>query len=101
MNNLHAHSRIIFDSGCSISGTASLHDLTDLRACGPLQVSGAFGPSTQPAHRGKLGPLDLDAIVIPCLGHQTLVTLSQFCEGCDSGKKFIGLSPMRTFGFSR
>jgi hypothetical protein len=91
MNNLHAQSRIIFDSDCSISGTANLHDLTDLRACGPLQVSGAFGPSTQAAHSGKLGPLGLDAIVIPGLGHQTLVSLSLFCEGGDSGKKFVGL----------
>jgi hypothetical protein len=83
MNNLHAQSRIIFDSGFSISGTADLNDFADLRACGPLQISGTFGPSTHPAHRGKLGPLGLYAIVILGLGQQTLVSLFQFCEGGD------------------
>ena len=53
-------SKVIFDSGCSISGTSNVHDLSDVTS----SVQGAFGPSTQPAHRGKLDPLGLDAIVI-------------------------------------
>jgi hypothetical protein len=65
--------------------------LTDLRDCGPLSVSGAFGPSAQPAHRCKLGPLGLDAIFRPGMGGQTLVSFSQFCEGGDSGVRYAGV----------
>ena len=91
MNALRSDPKTIFDSGCSISGTSDPHALTDLRDCGPLSVSGAFGPSAQPAHRGKLGPLGLDAIVLPGMGGQTLVSLSQFCEGGDTGVRYAGV----------
>ena len=42
----------VFDSGCSISGTCNLNALSDVTACGPMSVRGAFGPSTQPPKRG-------------------------------------------------
>ena len=85
LNSLSKTSKVIFDSGCSISGTSNVHDLGDVTSCGPLSVQGAFGPSTLPTHRGKLGPLGLDAIVIESMGHQTLISLSQCCQGGDSG----------------
>ena len=91
LNSLSKTSKVIFDSGCSISGTSNVHDLSDVTSCGPLSVQGAFGPSTQPAHRGKLGPLGLDAIVIDGMGSQTLISLSQFCQGGDSGKQYAGI----------
>ena len=91
LNSLSKTSKVIFDSGCSISGTSNVHDLSDVTSCGPLSAQGAFGPSTQPAHRGKLGPLGLDAIVIDGMGHQTLISLSQFCQGGESGKQYAGI----------
>ena len=81
----------VFNSGCSISGTSTIDNLYDATTCGSLSVQGAFGPSTQPAHRGKLGPLGLDAIVIDSMGTQTLVSLSQFCNGGDTGKQYAGV----------
>jgi hypothetical protein len=89
-NALSPTGRIVFDSGCSISGTSDVIDLAEIR-CGPLQVSGTFGPPTQPSQRGKYGPLGLDAIVLPGLGAQTLVSLSQFCEGGDTGVRYVGV----------
>ena len=55
----------VFYSGCSISGTSDINALTDVTNCGPLSVQGAFGSSTQPMKRGLLGPLELDANLIP------------------------------------
>jgi hypothetical protein len=91
MFSLHSAAQTVFDSGCSISGTSDPSALYDVTACGPLSVQGAFGPATQPAHRGKLGPLGLDAIVIDGMGAQTLVSLSQFCEGGDTGVRYAGV----------
>jgi hypothetical protein len=81
----------VFDSGCSISGTCNLNVLSDVTACGPMSVEGASGPSTQPTKRGKLGPLGLDAILLPGLGNQTLISLSQFCTGGDTGVQNVGV----------
>ena len=67
---------------------SNLHDVTE---CGTLSVQGAFGISIQPSKRGKLGPLGLDAIVIDGMGHQTLVSLSQYCQGGDSGVPHVGV----------
>ena len=67
---------------------SNLHDVTE---CVTLSVQGAFGPSTQPSKRGKLGPLGLDAIMIDGMGHQTLVSLSQYCQGGDSGVPHVGV----------
>jgi hypothetical protein len=65
----------VFDSGCSISGTSNITNLTDVTDCGLLSVQGAFGPSTQPKKRGLLAPLGLDAILLAGMGNQTLVSL--------------------------
>ena len=75
----------VFDSGCSISGTCNINALSDITACGPMSVQGTFGPATQPTKRGKLGPLGLDAILLPGLGNQTLISLPQFCAGGSTG----------------
>jgi hypothetical protein len=56
-----------------------------------MSVQGAFGPSTQPTKRGKLGPLGLDAILLPGLGNQTLISLSQFCAGGSTGVQNVGV----------
>jgi hypothetical protein len=50
-----------------------------------MSVQGAVGPSTQPTKRGKLGPIGLDAILLPGLRNQTLISLSQFCAGGSTG----------------
>ena len=76
MNAPSNTSQVIFDSGCSITGTSNVSNLHDVTECGTLSVQGAFGPSIQPSKRGKLGPLGLDAIVIGGMGHQTFVFLS-------------------------
>jgi hypothetical protein len=81
----------VFDSGCSISGTSVLANLSDVTDCGPMSVQGAFGPSAQPTKRGLLTPLGLDAILLPDMGNQTLVSLSQFCDGGTSGQRNIGV----------
>jgi hypothetical protein len=56
-----------------------------------LRVQGAFGPSTQPKKRGLLTPLGLDAILLPGMGNQTLVSLSQYCAGGTSGVQNVGV----------
>ena len=66
----------VFDSGCSISGTFVFANLSDVSDCGPMSIQGAFGPSAQPAKRGFLIPLGLDAILLPGMGNQTLMSLS-------------------------
>ena len=91
LNALSNTSQVIFDSGCSITGTSNVSNLHDVTECGTLSVQGAFGPSIQPSKRGKLGPLGLDAIVIDGMGHQTLVSLSQYCQGGDSGIPHVGV----------
>ena len=74
-----------------VRGTCNLNALTDVAACGPMPVQGAFGPSTQPTKRGKLGPLVLDAILLPGLGNQMLISLSQFCAGGDTDVQNVGV----------
>jgi hypothetical protein len=81
----------VFDSGCSISGASNITNLTDIIDCGPLSVQDAFGPSTQPKKRGLLTPLGLNAIVLPGMGNQTLVSLSQYCAGGTSGVQNVGV----------
>ena len=84
-------SKVIFDSGCSITGTSNINDLHDVEPCGTLSVQGAFGPSTQPAHRGKLGPLGLDAILLEGMGNQTLISLSAYLAGGNTNIKYAGM----------
>jgi hypothetical protein len=81
----------VFDSGCSISGTSVLANLSNVTDCGPMSVQGAFGPAAQPTKRGLLTPLGLDAILLPGMDNQTLVSLSQFCDGGTSGQRNIGV----------
>jgi hypothetical protein len=81
----------VFDAGCSISGTSVLANLSDVTDCGPMSVQGAFGPAAQPTKRGLLTPLGQDAILLPGMGNQTLVSLSQFCDGGTSGQRNIGV----------
>ena len=81
----------VFDSGCSISGTSVLANLSNVTDCGPMSVQGAFGPSAQPTKRGLLTLLGLDAILLPGMGNQTLVSLSQFCDGGTSGQRHVGV----------
>ena len=59
----------VFDSGCSISGTSVLANLSNVTDCGPMTVQGAFGPSAQPTNRGLLTPLGLDDILLPGMGN--------------------------------
>ena len=81
----------VFDSACSISGTSDINALTDVTNCRPLSVQGTFGPSAQPKKRGLIGPLGLDAILLPGMGNQTLISLSQSCAGGTSGHKNVGI----------
>ena len=83
--------KVIFDSGCSITGTSNINDLHDVEPCGTFSVQGAFGPSTQPAHRGKLGPLGLDAILLEGMGNQTLISLSAYLAGGNTDIKYAGM----------
>ena len=91
LKSLAKSSKIVFDSGCSITGTSNIHDLHDVTPCGTLTVQGAFGPAAQPVHRGKLGPLNLDAIVLDGMGNQTLISLSSYCAGGDTGVQHVGV----------
>jgi hypothetical protein len=75
----------IFDSGSAISRTSNVNALSNVTDCPPMQVQGAFGPSTHTSKRGTLGPLCLEAILLPGLGNQTLVSISQFCAGGTTG----------------
>ena len=53
--------------------------------------------------RGKLGLLGLDAIIFDGMGHQTLVSLSQYCQGGDSGVPHVGVftgTDLRMFGLA-
>jgi hypothetical protein len=75
----------------SRTGTCNVNALSNITDCGPTSVQGAFGPSTQPTKRGKLGPLGLDAILLPGLGNQTLISLSQFCAGSSTGVQNVGV----------
>jgi hypothetical protein len=70
----------VFDSGCSISGTCNL--LSDHL-------------------HSKLGPLELDSILPSGLGKQTLISLSQFCAGGDTGVQSVGIFNVREFRMFR
>jgi hypothetical protein len=81
----------VFDSGCSISGTSDFNDLSDVTDCGPMTLQGAFGPPSQPTKCGLLTSLQLDAILIPGMGNETFISLSQFCAGGISGRQNVGV----------
>lgn len=91
LKSLSKSSKVVFDSGCSITGTSNIHDLHDVEPCSALSVQGAFGPSTQPQHRGKLGPLGLEAIVLEGMGNQTLISLSAYLAGGTTGTTYAGV----------
>jgi hypothetical protein len=55
----------IFDTGASKSGTSDSKILTNLEKCEKVTVQGAFGPPCIPSLKGKLGPLELETLVIP------------------------------------
>lgn len=83
--------KYVMDSGAGKCGTSDLTLLRDVQPCKDITISGAFGPSTMPTQAGKLGPLGLDTVHIEGMGSQTLVSLSQFCAGGNTGTKYIGV----------
>ena len=82
MNALSNASQLIFDSGCSITGTSNVSNLHDVTERGTSSVQGAFGLSIQLSKRGKFGPLGLDAIVIDGMRYQTLIFLVSPAYSC-------------------
>ena len=73
---------------------------SDVTNCGPLSVQGAFGPSTQPKKRGLLGPLGLDAILIPGMGNQTLSRYPSFVPAVPRATSMLASSLLQTSGCS-
>lgn len=70
----------LFDTGASRSGTNNEKLLTDVQKCENITVQGAFGPPFRPSLKGKLGPLELDTVVIPDM-NETLLSVFQICNG--------------------
>ena len=72
--------RLMWDSGANRSGTGSKAGLRNITACPPLSIQGAFGPPIQPTHRGELGPMKLETVVIDGMGDNTIISVSQVCK---------------------
>ena len=70
----------LFDTGASRSGTNNESLLTNIEKCQNVTVQGAFGPPFRPSLKGKLGPLELDTVVIPDM-NETLLSVFQICNG--------------------
>lgn len=70
----------IFDTGASRSGTSDSKLLKNLEKCEKVSVQGAFGPPYIPSLKGKLGPLELETLVIPGM-NETLLSVYQICNG--------------------
>lgn len=70
----------LFDTGASRSGTNNEKFLTDVQKCENISVQGAFGPPFRPSLKGKLGPLELDTVIIPEM-NETLLSVYQICNG--------------------
>ena len=80
----------IFDTGASKSGTSDSKILTDLEKCEKVTVQGAFGPPCIPSLKGKLGPLELETLVIPGM-NETLLSVYQVCNGGSKDFQCIAL----------
>ena len=70
----------LFDTGASRSGTNNKNKLTNIEKCENVVVQGAFGPPFRPSLKGKLGPLELDTVIIPDM-NETLLSVFQICNG--------------------
>jgi Reverse transcriptase (RNA-dependent DNA polymerase) len=70
----------LFDTGASRSGTNNEDKLTNIEKCENVLVQGAFGPPYRPSLKGKLGPLELDTVIIPDM-NETLLSVYQICNG--------------------
>ena len=70
----------LFDTGASRSGTNNESLLTNVEKCKNVTVQRAFGPPFRPSLKGKLGPLELDTVVIPDM-NETLLSVFQICNG--------------------
>jgi hypothetical protein len=70
----------MWDSGANRSGTGSKAVLRNITSCPPLSIQGAFGPPIQPTHRGELGPMKLETVVIDGMGDNTIISVSQVCK---------------------
>lgn len=70
----------LFDTGASRSGTNNENMLTKIEKCENVLVQGAFGPPFRPSLKGKMGPLELDTVVIPDM-NETLLSVYQICNG--------------------
>ena len=55
----------LFDTGASRSGTNNKNKLINLHKCNNITVQGAFGQPFRPSLKGKMGPLELETVVIP------------------------------------
>jgi Reverse transcriptase (RNA-dependent DNA polymerase) len=80
----------IFDTGASRSGTSDSKILTNLEKCEKVSVQGAFGPPCIPSLKGKLGPLELETLVIPGM-NETLLSVYQICNGGSKDFQCIAL----------
>ena len=73
----------LFDTGASRSGTHDEKLLTNIEKCNNITVQGAFGPPFRPALKGRMGPLELETVVIPDM-NETLLSVYQICNGSSS-----------------
>ena len=80
----------IFDTGASRSGTSDSKLLKNLEKCEKVSVQGAFGPPYIPSLKGKLGPLELETLVIPGM-NETLLSVYQICNGGSKDFQCIAL----------
>ena len=70
----------LFDTGASRSDTNNKNKLNNLEKCSNITVQGAFGPPFRPALKGRIGPLELETVVIPDM-NETLLSVYQICNG--------------------
>ena len=70
----------LFDTGASRSGTNNENKLVNIEKCENVLVQGAFGPPFRSSLKGKLGPLELDTVIIPDM-NETLLSVFQICNG--------------------
>jgi hypothetical protein len=67
---------LMWGTGANRSGTNNKSILKNVTECGPITIIRRF----RTRHKGELGSLKLDTVVIDGMGPQTNISVSQVCQ---------------------
>lgn len=82
--------RLIIDTGASVSATSNKNILKNITPCTDMIAYPAFGPQIAPKLRGEFGKFCLDTVIIDDMP-DTLISVSQICEGGSSNKHNVAV----------